>query len=156
MNGAARPLEAVTVPEQTMKLLTETQRRQLLENAAQSSADPAPVVKLFNPLAQQRWLFTELAEDGDTLFGLADLGFGFPELGNASLGEIAAIRVGFGLRIERDLHFRAKAPLSVYTEAAQEAGRIVEFGSEFEAALARHQGRQDQQARLSVWAASGR
>ena len=40
--------------------------------------------------------------------------------------------------------------------AAREAGRIVEFGSEFEAALARHEARQDHQARLSVWAASGR
>ena len=41
--------------------------------------DPPPVVKLFNPLGAATWLASELAEDGDTLFGLADLGFGCPE-----------------------------------------------------------------------------
>ncbi len=122
-----------------MQLLTETQRAELMKNGANRDADHKPVVKLFNPLGRQRWLFTELAEDGDSLFGLADLAFGFPELGYASLSEIAAFRVGFGLRVERDLHFRAKAPLSVYTAAAQAAWRIVEFGPEFDAALARHE-----------------
>ena len=122
-----------------MKLLTETQRAELLKNGANRDADHRPVVKLFNPLGRHRWLFTELAGDGDSLFGLADLGFGFPELGYASLEEIAAFRVGLGLRVERDLHFRAKAPLSVYTAAAQAAWRIVEFGPEFDAALARHE-----------------
>ena len=122
-----------------MKLLTDTQRAELTRNAAEPDADHRPVVKLFNPLGRHRWLFTELAEDGDSLFGLADLGLGFPELGYASLSEIAAFRVGFGLRVERDLHFRAKAPLSVYAAAAQAAWRIVEFGPEFDAALARHE-----------------
>lgn len=42
--------------------------------------DPVPLVKLFNPLGAATWLATELDEDGDTLFGLADLGFGCPEL----------------------------------------------------------------------------
>ena len=51
-----------------------------LANAAQRDGkqepDPAPVVKLFNPLGAATWLATELDEDGDVLFGLADLGFG--------------------------------------------------------------------------------
>lgn len=121
-----------------MKLLTETQRRELLANAALADADPKPVVKFFNPLGAAKWLFTELAEDGDTLFGLNDLGFGFPELGCCSLAEIAETRLPWGLTIERDLHFRAQAPLSVYAEAARNAARIVEFGPEFDEALKRH------------------
>jgi hypothetical protein len=87
--------------------------------------DPPPVVKLFNPLGAATWLATELAEDGDTLFGLADLGFGCPELGYFSLGEIAAVHLPFGLFIERDLSFESKVPLSVWTEWARRAGSIL-------------------------------
>ncbi|RIV79196.1 DUF2958 domain-containing protein [Pelagerythrobacter aerophilus] len=43
--------------------------------------DPWPVIKLFNPAGAATWIATELHEDGDALFGLADLGFGCPELG---------------------------------------------------------------------------
>ena len=66
------------------------------------------------------------------MFGLGDQGFGFPELGYFSLREISATRLQFGLRIERDLHFQPKYPLSVYAAAAQAAGRIVEHGRELE------------------------
>ena len=84
--------------------------------------DPAPVIKLFNPLGAATWLATELAEDGDTMFGLADLGFGCPELGYFSLSEIAAVRLPFGLFIERDLSFESTFPLTVWTETARRAG----------------------------------
>lgn len=87
--------------------------------------DPPPVVKLFNPLGAATWLATELAEDDDTLFGLADLGFGCPELGYFSLSEIAAVRLPFGLSIERDLSFETSFPLSVWTETARRAGSIL-------------------------------
>jgi hypothetical protein len=87
--------------------------------------DPAPLVKLFNPLGAATWLATELAEDGDTLFGLADLGFGCPELGYFSLSAIAAIRLSFGLRIERDIAFTSRHPLSVWADAARQAGSIL-------------------------------
>jgi hypothetical protein len=56
---------------------------------AAAEPDPVPVLKLFNPLGAATWLATELGEDGDTMFGLADLGFGCPELGYFSLSEIA-------------------------------------------------------------------
>lgn len=121
-----------------MKLITEAQRAELVKNAGLRDADPRPPLKLFNPCGAATWLFTELGEDGDTLFGLCDLGFGFPELGYASLSEIAATRLPFGLTIERDLHFRARAPISVYAEAARAARRIVERGPELDAALGRH------------------
>lgn len=93
--------------------------------AASASSDPWPVVKLFNPLGAATWLATELDVDGDTLFGLADLGFGCPELGSFSLSEISAIRLPFGLRIERDEHFEGRAPLSVWAETARRAGLII-------------------------------
>ena len=85
-----------------------------------------PLVKFFNPIGAATWLFSELDSDGDTLFGLCDLGFGFPELGCASLSEIASVRLPLGLTIERDLHFAAEHPLSVYAEAARACGQITE------------------------------
>ena len=121
-----------------MKLLTKKLRERLLTNGARRPEDPRPILKLFNPCGAATWLFTELGEDGDTLFGLADLGFGTPELGYSSLAEISAIRVRFGLGIERDLHFKARFPLSIYTQAARAAGHIVEHGPELEAAAERH------------------
>lgn len=87
--------------------------------------DPVPVVKFFNPLGAATWLFTELDADGDTLFGLADLGFGTPELGSASLSEIASIRLPFGLGIERDIGFESIHPISVWAECAAQAGSIL-------------------------------
>lgn len=93
--------------------------------AAQAGFDPRPVVKLFNPLGAATWLATELDADGDTLFGLADLGVGCPELGSFSLSEINAIRLPFGLRIERDEHFEGRAPLSVWADTARRTGLII-------------------------------
>ncbi|MBO9695928.1 MAG: DUF2958 domain-containing protein [Sphingopyxis sp.] len=93
--------------------------------AAHAGFDPRPVVKLFNPLGAATWLATELDADGDTLFGLADLGFGCPELGSFSLSEINAIRLPFGLRIERDEHFEGRAPLSVWADTARRTGLII-------------------------------
>jgi hypothetical protein len=84
-----------------------------------------PVVKLFNPVGAATWLATELADDGDTLFGLADLGFGCPELGCFSLSEIASTRLPYGLQIERDLGFASTHPVSVWAEWSRRAGSIL-------------------------------
>lgn len=108
-----------------MELLTSALRQRLLVNR-QSPGDHVPLVKFFNPLGPATWLVSECDADGDTLFGLADLGFGCPELGAFSLAEIAALRLPLGLRIERDLHFAARRPLSVYAAAARARGRITE------------------------------
>ena len=116
-----------------MQLLTHDLRARLIANSVPSEVeggqrrgDHAPVVKFFNPVGAATWLLSELDEDGDTLFGLCDLGFGCAELGSASLSEIASVRVSFGLKIERDLHFTATHPLTVYAEAARQHGGIVE------------------------------
>lgn len=115
-----------------MILLTPDLRYALRANAISSAAaqaqdmrfDPVPVVKFFNPLGAATWLATELYDDGDTPFGLADLGFGCPELGCFSLSELAGIRLSFGLRIERDIGFSTTASLSVWADTARRAGSI--------------------------------
>jgi len=107
-------------------LLTAELRDRLLANGRDTDRDHVPVVKLFNPCGAATWLATELDGDGDTLFGLADLGMGCPEMGSFSLAELAALRLPFGLRIERDLYFRTDQPLSVWADLARSAGSIMD------------------------------
>jgi len=104
-------------------------KARLLANGAGPERDHLPVVKLFNPVGVATWLITEMEADEDTLFGLADLGFGCPELGLMSLSEISSLRMPFGLAIERDLYFEGRYPLSVYAEAARHMARITEDAS---------------------------
>ena len=111
-----------------MILIPDDIRSRLLANgAAECETDHIPVVKLFNPCGAAVWLITEMMDDGDTLFGLCDLGFGTPELGYVSLAEIERARNSLGLGIERDLYFAPRFPLSVYAEAARIAGHIIEI-----------------------------
>ena len=98
-------------------------RRDALANGVREP-DPVPVVRFFNPLGAGTWLATEIDAD-DILFGLADLGFGCPELGSFSLSELEAVRLPFGLGIERDIAFIGRFPLSVYAEAARQAGSLL-------------------------------
>lgn len=101
------------------QLLTPDLREKLRANAGAPGADHVPVVKFFNPAGAGAWLATELDVDGDTLFGLADLGFGCPEIGSFSLAELESIRLPFGLRIERDIAFSTEHALSAWAEAAR-------------------------------------
>jgi hypothetical protein len=105
-----------------MILLPPELRERLLANGRQRGADHVPVIKFFNPLGVGTWLATELDADGDTLFGLADLGD--PELGSFSLTEMQSVRLPFGMGIERDVLFEGRFPLSVYAEAARRAGSV--------------------------------
>ncbi len=129
-----------------MSRLTPELRAVLCGNAAQALAaeavggrfDTPPLVKLFNPVGVATWLATELYSDNDTLFGLADLGFGCPELGTFSLAEISAVRLPFGLSIECDLSFSSETPLSVWADIA----RRLESISAAEQQLLQHPRRQ--------------
>jgi Protein of unknown function (DUF2958) len=105
-----------------MILVTDDLRERLLSNGRDRGADHVPVVKFFNPLGEGVWLATELDADGDTLFGLADLGY--PELGSFSLEELTSIVLPFGMRVERDILFNGDFPISVWAKAAREAGSI--------------------------------
>ncbi len=111
-------------------LITDEQRALLLANGRKSleypDFDPVPVVKLFTPDAGATWLLSEMdPDDHDRVFGLADLVLGMPELGWASLSELATVRGRFGLPVERDPYFRAEKRLSAYARDAQLVGRIV-------------------------------
>jgi hypothetical protein len=105
-----------------MILLTPELRECLLANGRAPGADHVPVVKFFNPLGEGVWLATELDADGDTMFGLADLGE--PELGSFSLAEMTSIRLPFDLGIERDILFETRRPISVWAETARRTGSI--------------------------------
>lgn len=117
-----------------MMLLTPDLRAQLRANGAaridalargDAALDPVPVVRFFNPVGAATWLATEMDEDG-VLFGIADLGFGCPELGSFALDELESIQLPFGLGIERDILFEGAFPLSVYAQAARLAGSLIE------------------------------
>ena len=110
-------------------LVTEEDRVHLLAHgltrAAGQECDPLPVVRLFTPDAHATWLLAALdPADGDTAWGLIDLGIGMPALGTVKLSDLAGI-VGPQQRpILRDLYFRASRPLSEYVRLAQRDGSI--------------------------------
>ncbi|WAH65023.1 DUF2958 domain-containing protein [Xanthomonas hortorum] len=113
----------------TQPLVTTEQRAQLLTvGAARADGqgiDPLPVVRLFTPDAHATWLLAALdPADGDTAWGLIDLGIGMPSLGTVKLSDLAGI-VGPQQRpVLRDLYFRATRPLSEYVQLAQRDGSI--------------------------------
>lgn len=106
-------------------LFTLNDSVQLLVQGLDAGADHRPAVRLFAPDANASWLLTETDPgDADRLYGLCDVGHGFPELGYVSLAELLAFRGPMGLRIERDNNFVADKPLSEYVTQARAAGRI--------------------------------
>ena len=110
-----------------MKLITKAIAAQLAANAREPDKDHKPVLKLFNPTGSGTWIIDQIdPEEPDVLWGLADLGLGTPEYGTVSLRNLEDYRGAMGLGIERDLHFRARYPMSVYHTAAFEHDKIVE------------------------------
>jgi len=115
----------------THPLITDEQRAQLLANGQASAEgqdiDPPPVVKLFTPDAHATWLLSELdPEDGDTAFGLCDVGIGMPELGTVRISDLASIVGPLKLPVERDLYFVAQRTLSDYARLARINGSIID------------------------------
>ena len=112
-------------------LVTDAQRAALLENgrraAAGESHDPLPAVRLFTPDAHATWLLASLdPADGDTAYGLIDLGISMPELGRVKLSDLASIVGPNKLPVMRDRYFQAVRPLSEYLRLAQENGSVVD------------------------------
>lgn len=109
-------------------LIDAATRELLLANGREPDRDHYPVLKLFNPLGPATWLICELDADGDTLFGLCDLGVGEPELGYVSLDELKEVSGGLAIGLERDRSFRGEHPISAYARVARAAGRIIDDG----------------------------
>ena len=107
-----------------MKLLTKEILSKLKSNPRDDNNNK-PWLKLFNPCGSQTWLLSEIEEDGDTLFGLCDLGMGSPELGYVSMAELRSIKFPpFGLPIERDLHWEAEKSIYNYAQESRHLGYI--------------------------------
>ena len=127
-----------------MVLIPDKLRPQLLADGRDPEHDHFPVVKLFDPCGATSWLISAIEpDDTDILFGLCDLGMGFPELGSVRLSELESVRGRLGLGIERDLYFEAKYPHLVYAEAASEAEMITTSPELLEAAAERVRRRRD-------------
>ncbi|WP_313459230.1 DUF2958 domain-containing protein [Achromobacter sp.] len=113
----------------TLPLVTADERARLLAHgaarAAGQSIDPLPVVRIFTPDAHVIWLLVALdPADGDSAYGLIDLGIGMPALGTVKLSDLAGIVGPRKMPVRRDRYFQAVRPLSEYVRLAQESGSI--------------------------------
>ncbi len=106
-----------------MELITKEIKAKLSKNIGNAKIDK-PYLKLFNPCGSATWLISEYKENTGLLFGLCDLGMGFPELGYVSLEEIMAITLPLGLKIERDIYFKPAKTLQEYANDARVIGHI--------------------------------
>ena len=112
-------------------LITDEERTQLLAHgqarAAGRAIDPLPVVRLFTPDALATWLLAALnPTDGDSAWGVMDVGIGMPELGEIRLSDLASIVDPKKQPVMRDRFFQAVRPLSEYLRLAQENGSVVD------------------------------
>lgn len=111
------------------RLTTEAERRQLLAHGkarvAGQAIDPVPVVRLFTPDAHLTWVLAALdPADGDTAYGLIDLGLGMPELGTVKLSDLAFIVGPRKQPVMRDQYFQPTRTLTQYARLAQREGAI--------------------------------
>ncbi|MCO3284221.1 DUF2958 domain-containing protein [Pseudomonas aeruginosa] len=115
----------------TNVLVTDKERACLLDHGQarvdSQAIDPLPVVRLFTPDAHATWLLASLdPADGDTAYGLIDLGLGMPELGYVKLSDLASIVGPLKQPVMRDVYFQATRTLSDYVRLAQANGSIVD------------------------------
>ena len=130
-----------------MELMTEELRAELLGNWGQPDNETRPALKIFSPVGAATWLVHSMdPRNNDLLYGLCDLGYDSPELGQVSLSELQEIRIALpampgvtqeDLGLERDLYFEPQNTMAVYTEAARRNGKITEAQELLEAAARR-------------------
>lgn len=88
--------------------------------------DHTPVVLLYLPNTEFKWLLTELDPDNPSIaFGLCDLGMGFPETGSVSLSELEEARHPFGLKVLRDTTFKTEKSLGYFEDLAHKHRKII-------------------------------
>lgn len=98
-----------------MKLMTKGIEKKLPELGTHDCAgteDIPVVVKYFTPDSSWTWYVTEGNKEGDDwrFFGWVVDGMGkghYPEFGYFMLSDLESVRGCLGLRVERDLHFKA-------------------------------------------------
>ena len=98
-----------------------------LTRAAGQECDPLPVVRLFTPDAHATWLLAALdPTDGDTAYGLIDLGIGVPALAPVKLSALASIAGTPKPPVRRARDFQPTRPRPEYVRLAQENGSITD------------------------------
>ena len=101
-----------------MKLITKAIEKAFEkqgDTSAMSASEIKIVMKLFNPVGAGTWYIYEREQGNpDIMWCFANLGDpDFAECGTVSLSELESLRLPFGLKIERDMHFD---PLSITLE----------------------------------------
>ena len=97
-----------------MKLLTKEIEQKLPQLLSQDGNPDARVyVKFFSPLHRWTWYATEYDPEQRLFFGYVESGIdaNFDELCYFSLDELKAIKLPFGLSIERDINWNDKTTL---------------------------------------------
>ena len=126
-----------------MEIVTRELNKKLLGNWGRRDRASMPVLKVFAPVGAATWVIHSMdPEEQDRLYGLCDLGFGFPELGYVSLSQLQEIQLPVKLGttqvgaigLERDLHFRPRHTMETYAEAAHRARGITESEAALDAA----------------------
>lgn len=94
------------------KLITKSANLPALYST-ENTKDPMVRVKLFTPWTGWTWFLTEYNEDDKLAFGYAHNAQDpdGAELGYISIEELESVKGPFGLRVERDIHFKPM-PLS--------------------------------------------
>ena len=88
-----------------MQLFTKEIKSKLVNNHNQQDGTKEfkVVCKLFDPSGPGTWYLSELKEEDNVAFGLADIHE--KELGYIDINELENFRGVFGLKIERDKYF---------------------------------------------------
>ena len=110
----------------TKDILTKLKANGERSDRGEDTSKLPPVLKLFTPWMGATWLIVECQPDfPDRLFGLCDLGHGYPELGYVSLSELQDVTGPGGIKIERDRHFDPRGKtLEQYADEARALRRI--------------------------------
>mgnify|MGYP001981523446 CR=1 FL=1 len=94
------PKRRIFKEREKMKLLTKALEKKLLDNATKK--DGVAYVKWFNPTGIGTWYVSEMDKNG-VCYGLACMHE--KEFGYFAKGELEALKLPFGLGIERDTWF---------------------------------------------------
>jgi len=107
-----------------MKIITKAIEKAFAKQGSTSRMKPEDikiVFKMFNPTGGQTWyLYDKIDEDIYMAFvNLSDVEMA--ECGPVSMRELTNLRVGFGLKLERDMHF---TPLSMSLQSVIDKVKI--------------------------------
>lgn len=83
----------------------------LYTNEDKSAAETKVPLKLFNPCGSATWYITEMNPESGLMFGYVT-GVDYPELGYTDFNELKAVRLRFGMKIERDMHWDSNNTLA--------------------------------------------